>query len=133
MGNQPEDKVFTKKGVAIALLFFSIYDVILFSLDPEWVLWAWPMAMGALYVPDPPPPLFADPRAAFEMGAAFYLLSLLALVFVGVIRGEPPFAWLSWVKARLREWGSQGARESRERAEVEEPMPAGEAKVRRAA
>lgn len=133
MGNQPEDKVFTKKGVAIGVLFFSIYDVILFSLDPEWVLWAWPMAMGALYVPESPPPLFADPRAAFEMGLLFNFLSFVAVTFLMVIMREPGLAWLSWVKARLREWGSQGARESRERAEVEEPMPAGEAKVRRAA
>ena len=56
MENQPEEKVFTAKGVMITVLYFSIYGVILFSLDPDWIMWAVPMVMGALYVPDPPPP-----------------------------------------------------------------------------
>lgn len=70
-----------------------------------------------------PDALDEDPDAIGTIGPMKYpldpdQLSSLALVFVGVIRGGPPFAWLCWLKARLREWGSQGPRESRERAEL---------------
>ena len=80
MKNHTEERIFTKKGLAISLLFYSIYAVILFSIDPKWVGWAGPMDLGALYVPNSPPPLFSDPQAAFQMGSLFSLLSLAALV-----------------------------------------------------
>ncbi|MGH7425742.1 MAG: hypothetical protein ACREJP_06200 [Candidatus Methylomirabilales bacterium] len=118
MKKAPEERILTIKGVAMAVIFFSVYGLILFSEDPDWVHWAWPMAMGVLYVPNPPPPLFSDPRGAFEMGFAFYLFSLLALVFVGAIRGEAFVAWLSWLKARWSEARQQASREARERPEV---------------
>lgn len=118
MKNQAKERIFTTKGVAIAVLFFSIYCVILFSSDPEWVRWAVPMAMGALYVPDPPPPLFSDPRAAFEMGLLFNFLSLVAVMFLMVITSEAGLAWLSCVKAQLRERRTRRASEATGRSEV---------------
>lgn len=118
MKNQAKERIFTTKGVAIAVLFFSIYCVIVFSSDPAWVRWAWPMAMGALYVPDSPPPLFADPQVAFEMGFLFNLLSLLAVVSVMAIRGEVGTAWLSWLKAQLRKQRPGRASEAIGRSEV---------------
>ena len=56
MKNHTEERIFTKKGLAISLLFYSIYAVILYSLDPGWVGWTGPMILGALYVPNSPPP-----------------------------------------------------------------------------
>jgi len=85
----------------MAVCFFSAYVLILFSEDPDWVRWAWPMAMGALYVPDLPPPLFADPRPAFEIGLLFNLMSFLAVVFVMLLRGEAGLAWLSWLTSQF--------------------------------
>jgi len=101
MKKPAEEQIFTIKGVAMAMTFFSVYGVYLFSEDPDWVLWAWPMIMGALYVPDLPPPLFADPRPAFEMGLLFNFMSLLAVVFVMVLRGEAGLAWLSRLTAQF--------------------------------
>jgi hypothetical protein len=108
MKNHTDERIFTKKGVAIGVVFFSIYGVILFSLDPEWVRWAGSMTMGALYVPDPPPPLFSQPQEAFQMATVFSLLSLSALVCLMAIMGEVKFGWLSRLMAHLRNEGLGG-------------------------
>ena len=108
MKAQAEGPLFTIKGLLIGGIFFSIYAAILFSMDPAWVMWAAPMAMGALYVPDPPPPLFANPEDAFQMSFVASLLSLLALAVIAVIRGEVPFRLLFWLKARWRERFADG-------------------------
>ncbi len=102
MGNHSEDRIFTKKGVAIGALLFCIYGVILFSMDPEWVRWAGSMLiMGALYVPDPPPPLFADPQDAVRAVSLFNLLSLSALALLIALRRGLRFGWLPRLEARL--------------------------------
>jgi len=102
-GKSPaQEALFPTKALVIGAFFFFIYSVILFSLDPEWVAWAGPVALGALYVPNQPPPLFAHPETAFKMGFLFSVLSLLALVGAAVIRNEAPFKWWNWLKARLR-------------------------------
>lgn len=103
MGNHSEDRIFTKKGVAIGALLFCIYGVILFSMDPEWVRWAGGMLiMGALYVPDPPPPLFADPQEAVRAVSPFNLLSLTALTFLIAFRRGLRFGWLPRLETRLK-------------------------------
>ncbi len=91
MKEQPEDPLFTTKGIIMGAVYGCIYAAIIFSMDPEWVGWAGPMALGALYVPNTPPPLFSDPAAALEMGSWFSLLSLVMLVLVSVIREEESF------------------------------------------
>ena len=41
--------------VAFASGLLLLYAIVLFfSPDPEWTVWAGQMAMGVLYVPDPP-------------------------------------------------------------------------------
>lgn len=118
MKNQPEERIFTKKGLLIGTLFFATYGVILLSLDPEWVMWAGSMSLGVLYIPDPPPSLFDNPQEAFQMASVFSLLGLLTLLLLMVVMGEVRFGWLSWLKAKLRERWSQEAREAKERPEV---------------
>ena len=108
MKNHTEERIFTKKGVVIGVVLFSVYGVILFSLDPEWVRWAGSMTIGALYVPDPPPPLFSQPQEAFQMATVFSLLSLSALVCLMAIMGEVRFGWLSRLMAYLRNEGLGG-------------------------
>jgi hypothetical protein len=40
---------------ALASGLLLLYGIVLFlSPDPEWTIWAGQMAMGVLYVPDPP-------------------------------------------------------------------------------
>lgn len=108
MRNHTEERIFTKKGLAIGLLLYSIYGVILFSIDPEWVGWAGPMIFGALYVPNSPPPLFPDPKAAIQTASLFSLLSLAVLLLLMPMVGEVRFGWLSWLKARVRNGGLRG-------------------------
>jgi hypothetical protein len=102
MKAEVEDPVFTTKGIILCALYGSVYAALIFSMDPEWVGWAGPMALGALYVPNSPPPLFSDPRAAFQMGSWVSVLSLVVLVLVSVIREEEPFGLWSLFKAWLK-------------------------------
>ncbi len=97
------DPLFTIKGLVIGAILFSLYAVILFSLDPEWVMWAGPMALGALYVPNQPPPLFTRPETVFQMASLFSLLNLAVLFLVAMLRGEAPLAWPRWLKTWLKE------------------------------
>lgn len=118
MKNQPEEKIFTKKGLVIGALLFSCYGAILLLLDPEWVTWAGLMTMGALALPDLPPPLFSNPEEGFQMASFFSFLSLLAILLLVVVTGEARLGWLSWLKTALRERLSQEAPEAKERLEV---------------
>jgi len=115
MKNRREDRLFTGKGLLIGAICFSLYGIILLSLDPEWVLWAGSMSLGALYIPDPPPRLFDDPQQAFRAASVFSLLGLFALGLLMVIMGQVRFGWLSWLKGQWRERWSRQAREASQR------------------
>ncbi|MFN3476923.1 MAG: hypothetical protein ACK4Z6_05150 [Candidatus Methylomirabilales bacterium] len=120
MKNQPEERIFTKKGLLLGALLFSIYAVLLLwatLVNPEWIMWAGQMTLGALYGPDPSP-LFDNPQEAFQIASVFSLLGLLTLLLLMVVMGEVRFGWLSWLKAQLRERLSQEAREAKEQPEV---------------
>jgi len=100
--NSGEQPLFTLKGLLAGAVLFSVYGVILFSLDPEWVGWAGPLVFGgALYAADPPPPLFSSPEEALQMSSLFSLLSFFILGLIIAIRGERNLAWLSWLRAGL--------------------------------
>ncbi len=107
MKDQPEEKLFSMGGLLLITIVFSVYAIILLSLDPEWVLWAGSMSLGSLYLPDPPPRLFDNPREALQMASAFCLLGLVSLLCLVGFMGEVKFGWLSWLKARWAEWRSQ--------------------------
>ena len=112
MKDQPEERLFSMGQLLLITIVFSVYAIVLLSLDPEWVLWAGSMSLGSLYIPDPPPDLFDDPRKALQIASDLFLvlvglLSLLCLV--GCFMGEVKFGWLSWLKARWAEWRSQSA------------------------
>ena len=104
MKNCREKGIFTKRGLLIGAVVFTIYGIILLSLDQRWVMWAGSMSFGALYVPDPPPPLFFHSEEAFQMGGLFNLLGLIALLLLMVVEGEVTFGWLS----RLKAWWKAG-------------------------
>ena len=112
MKDQPEEKLFSMGQWLLITIVFSVYAIILLSLDPEWVLWAGSMSAGSLYIPDPPPPLFDDPRKALEIASnlCLSLVGLLGLVCLVGFMGEVKFGWLSRLKARWAEWRSQSAR-----------------------
>ena len=115
MEDQPEGKLFSMGELLLITIVFSVYAIILLSLDPEWVLWAGSMSLGALYIPDPPPRLFDDPQQAFRAASVFSLLGLFALGLLMVIMGQVRFGWLSWLKGQWRERWSRQAREASQR------------------
>ncbi len=112
MKDQSEEKLFSIRELLLITTVFSVYAVILLSLDPEWVLWAGSMSLGSLYVPDPPPRLFDDPRKVLEIASDLFhlfLVGLLGLLCLVGFMGEVKFGWLSLLKARWAEWRSRSA------------------------
>jgi hypothetical protein len=67
---------------AAAYLFF--FAVILLSSDPEWLMWAGPITLGAFPLGIPQTALSFDPLEAFRAAgsAAFLGLSALAVLFL---------------------------------------------------
>jgi hypothetical protein len=56
MKESAKDPLFTLDGVLLWAIYAVVCAAILFSLDPEWVAWAAPLAFGgSLYAADPPP------------------------------------------------------------------------------
>lgn len=120
MKDQPEEKLFSMGQWLLITIVFSVYAIILLSLDPEWVLWAGSMSAGSLYVPDPPPPLFDDPRKALQIASnlCLGLVGLLGLVCLVGFLGEVKFGWRSRLKARWAEWRSQSVRGGAELGDI---------------
>jgi hypothetical protein len=112
MKEQAKDPLFTTKGIILLALYGCIYAKIMFSMDPEWVGWAGPMALGALYVPNQPPPLGLPPKAVFEMGSLVSLLSLLFLGIIGIVRKERSIGVWPWFEAWLKKQGAARRRDS---------------------
>lgn len=95
-------------GLLIGALLFSIYLACLLQIDPEWVMWHGFVMLGTHPPENLPPPLFSDPREAFQVASFLSLLGLIVLLLLMVIAGDVRFGWFSWLKARLSE--SQEAR-----------------------
>ena len=111
MKERSEDPIFTANGILLGALYGLTIAVILFSMDPEWVGWAGPMAFGALYVPNQPPPLGLPPKAVFEMGSLVSLLSLLFLGIIGIVRKEKSIGVWPWFEAWLKKQGATRRRD----------------------
>jgi len=107
MKNQPEERLFSRNELLCIVFIFSIFAIGFLSLDPEWILWAGSMSLGSLYVPDPPPRLFDNPREALQMASAFCLAGLLSLLCLMAVVGEVDLAWLSLLRARWAAWRSR--------------------------
>ena len=121
MKDQPEERLFSMGQLLLITFVFSVYAITLLSLDPEWVLWAGSMSLGSLYVPDPSPRLFDDPRKVFEIASDLFhlfLVGLLGLLCLVGFMGEVKFGWLSWLKARWAEWRSRSARGGEKLGEI---------------
>jgi len=84
-------KVFPRRyEAAFAAGLLLLYAIVLFlSPDPKWTMWAAQMAMGVLYVPDPPTLQGVAPGEAMRaMSAAGGLgtLAVAALLALGIKR-----------------------------------------------
>lgn len=120
MKDQPVEKLFSMGQLLLITIVFSVYAIILLSLDPEWVLWAGSMSLGSLYIPDPPPRLFDDPREALQIASDLFLVlvGFLGLLCLVGFLGEVKFGWLSRLKARWAERRSQSARGGAELGDI---------------
>ncbi len=93
MGDPEKEPLCTVKELLAFGVIGVVYSSILFSLDPEWVAWAAPLAFGgSLYAADPPPAsAHLDlPQHVFPTAYLFYVLSLLCIVLLSLIRDRRP-------------------------------------------
>jgi hypothetical protein len=100
----------TTKELLVFGVVCVVYAAILFSLDPEWVAWAAPLAFGgALYAPGPTPASFhlGPPAHLFQMAYLFDVVSLVVIALLGVASGGARLGWLSGWRAAT-EKGSLG-------------------------
>jgi hypothetical protein len=92
----------TAKELLVFAVICVVYAAVLFSLDPEWVAWAAPLAFGgALYTPSAAPASadLGPPGGLFQMAYFFDVVGLVALAFLGLAKGKAQFNWLAWWKA----------------------------------
>lgn len=103
MEKPAREPLFTTKELLAFGLMAIVYSAILFSLDPEWVAWAAPLAFGgALYAQDPPPASvhLGSPQQVFQAAYLYSILSLLAIGVVTFLRHRQSFRSLSWLEVK---------------------------------
>lgn len=71
-----------------ALAFLFLYAVILLLSDPEWLMWAGPITLGA-FPAYTAPPLPFDPADTLRGAAAGVMLGLLAFMVLLAANGNP--------------------------------------------
>lgn len=109
MKDHSKEPIFTAKGWAALALLGCVYAAILFSMDPEWVAWAAPLAFGgALYAPGPTPACVQlwFPGHVMSMAYLFSVGSLLALALLADTAGKSRSVWWHWLKDRFRGVGT---------------------------
>ncbi len=103
MKDPENDPVFTVKGMLLWAVVGVVYSSILFSLDPEWVAWAAPLAFGgSLYASDPPPASahLASPGDVLPWAYLYGCLALFAIMLLDLVHSSQHLNWLSWLKAK---------------------------------
>jgi hypothetical protein len=99
--NQKEPLCTVNELLGFGLLCL-VYGAILFSMDPEWVAWAAPLAFGgALYASEPPPASahLGSPQGVIVAAYLYGVLSLLAIALLPLALAKRRSTWLSWLKA----------------------------------
>jgi hypothetical protein len=78
----------TAAEVLFVGIFFVVYAFLLLVADPEWLMWAGPVALGAFPVEAAPVVLSAfDPLEALRLASFSVLPGLLALIVLVCIGG----------------------------------------------
>lgn len=80
------------KGIAtrenlFAVTFLFVYALILLVSDPEWLMWAGPITLGAFPVGAPGVTFASEPVGSLQAASYAVLPGLLALIFLMRIRG----------------------------------------------
>jgi hypothetical protein len=103
-----KEPLFTAKGWAALALLGCVYAAILFSMDPEWIAWAAPLAFGgALYAPGPTPASVQiwSPGDVMSMAYLFSVGSLVALALVAATTEKSRSVWSHWLQDRFHRGG----------------------------
>lgn len=102
MKDSAKDPLFTVNGVLLWTIYAVVCASILFSLDPQWVAWAAPLAFGgSLSAADPPPASaqFALSRDVLPWAYLYGCVALFALTLLDLVLRRQRFKWLSGLKA----------------------------------
>jgi len=105
MGHSSKEPLFTPKEWLLVISLWLFYVVAIFSMDPEWVGWAAPLALGgALTATGPPPvPAFsASPEETIAAAAFLSLFSLAAVALLAFLRREPGLGWFTWLGGSIK-------------------------------
>lgn len=71
-----------------AIGFLFVYALILLAADPEWLMWAGPITLGAFPVEVPGGSFASRPMESLQMASYAVLPGLLALILLLRVRGE---------------------------------------------
>ncbi len=96
-----KEPIFTTQGWIAYGVMSVVYAAILFSLDPEWVAWAAPLAFGGSLVAQDPPPEsahLASTPDTFLVACAFTVASLAILELLRAVRSKPESRLLAWLR-----------------------------------
>jgi hypothetical protein len=102
MKDRAKDPLFTLNGVLLWTIYAVVCASILFSLDPQWVAWAAPLAFGgSLYAFDPPPASahLALSRDVLPWAYLYGCIALFAFLLVDLVISRQHLKWLSGLKA----------------------------------
>jgi len=102
MGDPKKEPLCTVNELLVFGGICILYSAILFSLGPEWIGWAAPLAFGGvLYAADPPPASIHlhSPHDVFPMAYLCDALSLFSIVLLALVRDKRHLNWRWWFKA----------------------------------
>jgi hypothetical protein len=105
MKDRAKDPLFTVNGVLLWVIYAVVCASILFSLDPQWVAWAAPLAFGgSLSASDPPPASaqFALSRDLLPWAYLYGCVALLAITLLDLVHSRQHLKWLSGLKAECQ-------------------------------
>jgi hypothetical protein len=104
MKDRENDPLFTVNGVLLWTIYAVLCASILFSLDPQWVAWAAPLAFGgSLYASDPPPAPahLALSRDLLPWAYLYGCVALFALTLLDLLLGRR-LKWRSGLRAECQ-------------------------------
>lgn len=103
MADTEKEPLCTVKELLVFGVICIVYSTVLFSLDPEWVGWAAPLAFGgALYTADLPPASanLGSPDDVIVVAFLYGLVSLLAFSLLPWFEGMVHFSGISWLEPK---------------------------------
>lgn len=83
--NKDRRRVVTREKLFLAAFLF-VYAFLILSSDPEWLMWAGPVMLGALPVAAAPPLPALDPMETVQAASYAALLGLLGVVVLLALR-----------------------------------------------